>query len=133
MVPHLADAGSTPELIGLDLPELRWSDRGWRAAWRLAFRGKRQPRPAGADHEDRFPDALRCRRRRWEPGRSVYGGADLTDAEVRHVLGLRSDERVAYPGEQVLPTRGPVRVRAQRHLPEEREQRVGDAPEHQDG
>src|SRR6266568_9148333 len=42
--------------------------------------GKRQPRPAGADHEDRFPDALRCRRRRWEPGSSAYGGADLTDA-----------------------------------------------------
>ncbi len=62
--------------------------------------GKRQLRPAGAGHEDRFPDALRCRRRRWEPGRSACGGADLTDAEVRHVL-QSSDVKGARPGKAI--------------------------------
>src|SRR6266568_8300356 len=36
-----------PDPIGLNLPKLRWSDRGWRAAWRLAFRASgSQGRPA---------------------------------------------------------------------------------------
>jgi hypothetical protein len=46
---------------------------------------------AGAGQRQHRRAAVRCaldvERRRWEPGRSECGGADLTDAEVHRMLG----------------------------------------------